>query len=207
MKAAEIDVGHSGEIETGDVETPVTPGAIDRGDEDVVADGGAAAAADPLKVVDDAVTAEQSRVEGLMDRENGVRQSTIRDKIQETMTENVNVFRNEEGLRQALRDIREAREMYRDVFVEDPSGTFNTDLIQTIETRNLIDLAEAITLGALARDEFRGAHWRQEFQERRDDEWLKHTLLSWNDGDPELFYRPVILEGENKTYEPKIRSY
>jgi succinate dehydrogenase / fumarate reductase flavoprotein subunit len=123
------------------------------------------------------------------------------------MTENVNVFRNEEGLRTALRDIREAREMYRDVFVEDPSGTFNTDLIQTIETRNLIDLAEAITLGALARDEFRGAHWRQEHQERKDDEWLKHTLLAWNDGNPELFYRPVILEGESKTYEPKIRSY
>jgi succinate dehydrogenase / fumarate reductase flavoprotein subunit len=207
MKTAEIDTGQAGEIERGAVETPVTPGAIDGADEDVVADGGAATAADPLKVVDDAVATERDRVEGLMDREDGVRQSTIRDRIQETMTENVNVFRNEEGLRQALRDIREAREMYRDVFVEDPSGTFNTDLIQTIETRNLIDLAEAITLGALARDEFRGAHWRQEFQERRDEEWLKHTLLAWNDGDPELFYRPVILEGESKTYEPKIRSY
>jgi len=89
----------------------------------------------------------------------------------------------------------------------DPSKTFNTDLLQTIETQNLLDLAEAITVGALARKEFRGAHWRAEAQERKDGEWLKHTLLSWNDGSPELWYRPVILEGENKTYEPKVRSY
>jgi len=93
------------------------------------------------------------------------------------------------------------------VAVQDPSTTFNTDLLQTIETRNLLDLAEAITVGALARDEFRGAHWRAEHQERKDDEWLKHTMLSWNDGDPELWHRPVILEGENKEYEPKVRSY
>jgi succinate dehydrogenase / fumarate reductase flavoprotein subunit len=117
------------------------------------------------------------------------------------------VFREEEGLKQALRDIRDAREKYQDVYVADKSSTFNTDLIQTIETRNVLDLAEAITLGALARDEFRGAHWRKENQERRDDVWLKHTMLSWEDGRPDLWYRPVVLEGENKTYEPKVRSY
>ena len=82
--------------------------------------------------------------------------------------------------------------------VSDPSPTFNTDLLQTIETRKRLGLAEASTVGALARDEFRGAHWRAEHQERKDDEWLKHTLLSWNDGSPELWYRPVILEGEEK---------
>ena len=91
--------------------------------------------------------------------------------------------------------------------MSDPSRTFNTDLVHTIETRNLIDLAETITLGALARTEFRGAHWREAHQERKDEEWIKHTMLSWNDGQPELYYKPVVLEGENKTYEPKERSY
>ncbi|MFB9806289.1 hypothetical protein ACFFQF_13805 [Haladaptatus pallidirubidus] len=123
------------------------------------------------------------------------------------MTQNVNVFRNEDGLKQALRDIREVREAFENVYVNDPSRTFNTDLIHTIEMRNLIDLAEAITLGALARDEFRGAHWRQEHQERKDENWLKHTLLSWNEGTPELWFKPSILEGAEKKYEPKIRSY
>ena len=98
-------------------------------------------------------------------------------------------------------------ERYQNVAVADPSRTFNTDLLHTIETRNLIDVAETITLGALARDEFRGAHWRKEHQERKDDEWLKHTMISWNGGEPEVFYTDVILEGEEKTYEPKVRSY
>jgi succinate dehydrogenase / fumarate reductase flavoprotein subunit len=123
------------------------------------------------------------------------------------MTEHVNVFREAEGIEQALRDLRQAREYYQDVAVEDPSRTYNTDLIHTIETRNLIDCAEAIAIGALAREEFRGAHWRRDFQERRDDEWLKHTLLAWNGGEPDLYYKPVLLEGEAETYEPKERSY
>jgi succinate dehydrogenase / fumarate reductase flavoprotein subunit len=123
------------------------------------------------------------------------------------MTRHVNVFRREANLKEALEIIRECREEYRDVAVSDPSRTFNTDLIHTIETRNLIDVAETITLGALARDEFRGAHWREEHQERKDEEWLKHTMIAWNDGQPELYYKPVVLEGEEKTYEPKVRSY
>jgi succinate dehydrogenase / fumarate reductase flavoprotein subunit len=123
------------------------------------------------------------------------------------MTENVNVFREESALRDALADIRQAREDYQDVYVEDPSRTYNTDVIHAIETRNLLDLAEALTLGALARTEFRGAHWRKEYQSRNDDEWLKHTLVAWDDGNPDLYYKPVVLEGESKTYEPKERSY
>jgi succinate dehydrogenase / fumarate reductase flavoprotein subunit len=123
------------------------------------------------------------------------------------MTQNVNVFREEEGLKQALQDLRDARDRYENVSVSDPSRTFNTDLIHTMETRNILDLAEAITIGALARNEFRGAHWRKENQIHDDENWLKHTMISWNDGQPELWYKPVLLEGEDKTYEPKERSY
>jgi succinate dehydrogenase / fumarate reductase flavoprotein subunit len=119
----------------------------------------------------------------------------------------VNVFREREGLQTALEDLREARQAYQDVAVSDPSRTFNTDLIHTMETRNILDIAEALTMGALAREEFRGAHWRKERQERDDENWLKHTLVSWNDGEPELWYKPAILEGESRTYEPKVRSY
>ncbi|WP_135819727.1 FAD-binding protein [Halostella litorea] len=205
MKEAEITTGYSEDAESGKVDTPVEPGAVTTTSDDVAADGGAVA--DPTGVVEQTVEEERERVERLLEKEEGLQHAAIREDLQDSMTQNVNVFRNEEGLKQALRDIREARERYQDVYVDDPSRTFNTDLIHTIETRNIIDLAEAITLGALARNEFRGAHWRQEYQERRDDEWLKHTLLRWNDGDPELFYKPVILEGENKTYEPKVRSY
>ncbi|WP_327052683.1 FAD-binding protein [Halomicrococcus gelatinilyticus] len=203
---AEITTGKTEDIEPGEVETPVAPGAVET-DEDAIADGSGATLADPDETVQRAVEAERTRVEHLLEKDEGVQQAEIREKLQKTMTENVNVFRNEEGLKQALEDIREVREEYQDVYVNDPSRTFNTDLIHTIEMQNLIDLGEAITLGALAREEFRGAHWRQEHQERKDDEWLKHTLLSWNEGSPELWYKPVILEGEEKEYEPKVRSY
>ncbi len=210
---ATIETGRTEDTEPGAVETPVSPGAIST-DADVAADGGdtrpdggEGALADPEAVVDHAVETENRRVEYLMEKDEGIQQADLRKKLQRTMTQNVNVFRTEDGLKQALRDIREVREQYEDVYVSDPSRTFNTDLTQTIEMRNLIDIAESITLGALAREEFRGAHWREEFQERRDDEWLKHTLLSWDGGDPDLWYKPVILEGENQRYEPKTRSY
>ncbi|MFC6726381.1 succinate dehydrogenase, partial [Halobium palmae] len=170
------------------------------------ADGGATLA-DSDAVVSRAVEREAERVDYLMDKEEGVQHAEIRAKVQKAMTRWVNVFREEEGLKKALEVIREAREEYADVFVADPSKTFNTDLQMTYETRNVIDVAEAITVGALAREEFRGAHWRKEFQERRDDEWLKHTLLEWNEGSPQLYYKPVDLEGEDETYEPKERSY
>ncbi len=201
---ARIDTGPSAMSESEDVDTPVSPGALGVTDEDVAADG---ALVEPSEVIDYHVTAEEQRVTDLLEKDDGVNHAEVRADVQETMTQNVNVFRREDNLKKALEDLRVARERYQDVYVRDPSRTFNTDLIHTIETRNLIDVAEAITLGALAREEFRGAHWREQHQERKDDEWIKHTMLAWNDGSPELYYKPVVLEGEDKTYEPKERSY
>ena len=201
---ARIDTGPSAMSESEDVDTPVSPGALGVTDEDVAADG---ALVEPSEVIDYHVTAEEQRVTDLLEKDDGVNHAEVRADVQETMTQNVNVFRREDNLKKALEDLRVARERYQDVYVRDPSRTFNTDLIHTIETRNLIDVAEGITLGALAREEFRGAHWREQHQERKDDEWIKHTMLAWNDGSPELYYKPVVLEGEDKTYEPKERSY
>ena len=203
---ARIDTGPSARSETEtDLDTPVSPGALDGAEPDAVADGGALAT-DAEAVVEDALERQRERVETLLERD-GINHAEIRSDLQDAMTQFVNVFREKEGLQQALEAIRDCRERYQNVAVADPSRTFNTDLLHTIETRNLIDVAETITLGALARDEFRGAHWRKEHQERKDDEWLKHTMVSWNGGDPDIFYTDVILEGEEKTYEPKVRSY
>jgi succinate dehydrogenase / fumarate reductase flavoprotein subunit len=199
---ARIQTGRGADAEESDFVSPVELGDPGRG---TAADGGLAAA-DPVTVVERTRDAERERVEELIEND-GINHAEVRSEVQETMTGNVNVFREEGGLEEALRDIREAREDYADVGVADQSRTYNTDLIHTIETRNVLDIAEALTMGALARDEFRGAHWRAEHQERKDEEWLKHTMVSWNDGDPELWYRPVILEGEAGRYEPKTRSY
>jgi len=202
MKEAEIATGPSAKSEDGEIDASVEIGAVDGSDGTVAADGAAVEAGD---VLEQAVERERVRVETLLE-EDGINHAHVRDDIQETMTANVNVFRREENLKEALADIREARERYKHVSASDPSRTYNTDLLHTIETRNIIDIAEAITAGALARDEFRGAHWREQYQFRDDENWLKHTLLAWNDGTPELYYKPVELEAE-KEYEPKERSY
>ncbi|QDX41615.1 FAD-binding protein [Salarchaeum sp. JOR-1] len=199
-----IQTGKPANPELEDIDTTASLGTV--GDDEAAADGGLAAA-DPETVVNAAVEREDDRITRLLEKDEGTQHAEIRSDIQKTMTANVNVFREEDALEETLHDIRDARERYEDVYVADKSRTFNTDLQHTLETRNILDIAEALTMGALARDEFRGAHWRKEHQERKDDEWLKHTMVSWNDGEPELWYRPVILDGENKTYEPKERSY
>ncbi|WP_255194348.1 FAD-binding protein [Natronobeatus ordinarius] len=206
---AQIETGYAeGVEEEGDIDLPIEPGeaGIEPATGDAVADG-SGQVADADAAVERAVEAERERVDHLMDKDDGVQHAEIRAKLQKAMTADVNVFRTEEGIKRALKVIRECREEYQDVYVDDPSRTFNTDLQQTYETRNLIDVAETIALGALVRKEFRGAHWRYEKQERDDENWLKHTMISWNGGKPSVWYRPVILEGEDKTYEPKIRSY
>jgi len=203
MKEPEIQTGPGAKIEDGSIDADVEIGALGGSDETVAADG---AAVDAGTVVEAAVQREQERVDALIE-EDGINHAHVRDDIQETMTANVNVFRREENLVEALEDIRAARERYQHVAASDPSRTYNTDVLHTMETRNIIDIAEAITVGALAREEFRGAHWREQYQYRDDENWLKHTLLAWNGGDPELYYKDVILEGEDEVYEPKERSY
>jgi len=203
MAKAKIETGPSARSEDAAVDASVELGAVDGSEGDVAADG---AMTEPETVLETAVERERERVEQLLE-EDGTNHAEVRADVQETMTEYVNVFREEDGLKQALEELQRAREAYQDVAVADPSRTYNTDLIHTIETRNILDLAEAITVGALAREEFRGAHWRKAHQERKDDEWIKHTMLAWNEGSPELYYKPVILEGDEETYEPKERSY
>jgi succinate dehydrogenase / fumarate reductase flavoprotein subunit len=219
---ATLTTGRTSDIEQGMVDTPVELGDIEgedvvadggersdgpRGSSEPRSDGGATAVTDPQTLVERTVEEERQYVEYLVDKDEGVQQAELRADLQDAMTRYVNVFRNEEGIKEALRAIRDVRERYQDVYVADPSKTFNTDLVQTIEMRNLIDVAETIAMGALAREEFRGAHWRLEHQQRKDDEWLTHTFVSWDGGDPSLWYKPVVLEGDRKTYEPKERSY
>lgn len=206
LDSAQIETGRTETAEAGAINPPVDPGAVDTPSGDVAADG-SGLVEDSKPVVKTAVQREEQRVTRLLERDTDISHVEVRSAVQETMTDHVNVFREQSGLEQALRDIRAAREQYQNVSVGDPSTTFNYDLIHTIETRNIIDIAETITLGALARTESRGAHWRKQYQSRDDDTWLKHTFLSWNDGSPQLWYKPVDLTGQKQTYEPKERSY
>ncbi len=87
--------------------------------------------------------------------------------------------------------------------VQDKGRDFNTDLIQAIELGSMLEMADCLVTGAIARTESRGAHSRLDYPERDDDAWLRHTLAFYDDGQVRLDYRPVTIT----EYEPAVRSY
>ncbi|MCS6908050.1 MAG: FAD-binding protein [Anaerolineales bacterium] len=134
----------------------------------------------------------------------GERASTIAEEMREVMMEHVGVFRTAEGMEQALKKLRELKERYRNLKLDDCGKVFNTELLNAWELGNLLDLALVTTASALARKESRGAHAREDYPKRDDKNWLKHTL-AWlkENGEVKLRYKPVVIT----KYPPKERSY
>jgi len=100
----------------------------------------------------------------------------IKKELNETMDNNMWIFREEEGLKEAVKKIQELKERYRNVEINDKSRGFNTDLTSAIEIGYMLDLAEVVAIGALKRKESRGAHYRLDYPKRDDENWLKHTI-------------------------------
>jgi len=115
-------------------------------------------------------------VEGIRGRESGERVADLRRALQETMDRNVQVFRTEGSMKEALGVIDELKERYARVVVQDKGRRYNTDLLEAVELGFLIELAEVITLGALARKESRGGHFREDYESRDDVNFMRHTM-------------------------------
>ena len=106
------------------------------------------------------------------------RPGELRAKMQETMMDNVGVFRTEETLQQGISDLAELRERFnKDLHLDDKSRVFNTDLMEAWEFGCLLDLAEVTARAALERKESRGAHSREDYKQRDDKNWLAHSLI------------------------------
>ena len=142
-------------------------------------------------------------VERLLQGTGGESAADIRRELQEVMMDNVGVFRIEEQMQAAVEKVHQLQERYRQVSLQDKGTTFNTELLETIELGYLLDLAEVTAESALARQESRGAHSREDFAERDDENWLKHTLAYRTDKGVELKYKPVSIT----RFEPKPRTY
>ncbi|KAG5439796.1 hypothetical protein PCANB_000078 [Pneumocystis canis] len=137
----------------------------------------------------------------------------IRLDMQKVMQTDVSVFRTEESLQKGVENITRVNESFKNVKVTDRSLIWNTDLIETLELQNLLTNACQTAYSALARKESRGAHAREDYKERDDENWMKHTL-SWQDpitGEVTLKYRPVkrhtLDENECKSVPPFKRVY
>jgi succinate dehydrogenase / fumarate reductase flavoprotein subunit len=155
-------------------------------------------------------------IEGIRERSTGERVSDLRKALQETMDRNVQVFRTEASMKEALGVIDELKERFAHVVVQDKGQRYNTDLLEAVELGFLIELAEVITLGALARKESRGGHFREDYEARDDVNFMRHTMayrapMSEDAADDlsifasavRLDYKPVTVT----RYQPMERKY
>jgi succinate dehydrogenase / fumarate reductase, flavoprotein subunit len=151
------------------------------------------------------VTDTEREIKAIINRpEGGRRVAAIKDELGETMNKYVAVFRDADGLNQALEIVRRLKEEAPKAGIDDRGTVFNQDVIGAIELGYMLDVAEAIVVGAQERRESRGAQFRTDFPERNDDQWLKHIDVTVNGDDlPTVTYSPVTIT----RWEPQERTY
>jgi len=144
-----------------------------------------------------------SRIAGIKHRKGGERVSSIRARLQQLMTENCSVFRNHRDMARTLDSVRSLKDMQEGAAIDNRGTLFNTDVLEAMELESLLGLAETILVSAIARTESRGAHYREDFPERDDANWLKHTLVTRRAEGPSVSYKPVTIT----RFKPKARTY
>ncbi len=153
-------------------------------------------AADPSKAVAD-------RISRLMAGSGKAKIGDLMTRMQTTMMERVSVFRDGTGLTGALEEIRQLKQQYRQISLQDKGTCFNRQLLDAFELEHMLELAEVIVLGALYREESRGAHFREDFPDRDDQRFLVHTLVRRTDEAPQILEKPVTIT----RFQPKERKY
>ncbi|GHE53287.1 succinate dehydrogenase flavoprotein subunit [Streptomyces spiralis] len=148
------------------------------------------------------------QIERLRTSTGNERVANLRRELQETMDANVMVFRTEQTIKTAVEKIAELRERYKNVAIQDKGKRFNTDLLEAIELGNLLDLAEVMAVSALARKESRGGHYREDYPNRDDVNFMRHTMAYREVGADgtesiRLDYKPVV----QTRYQPMERKY
>ena len=143
------------------------------------------------------------RIRRIKENRAGEKAVGIRQTLQEVMMDDCSVFRHEQGLKKALEAVRGLQERARNISIDHGGNRYNTDLMDALELRNMLLLAEAIVASALNRTESRGAHSREDYPERDDEHWLKHTLVQRTDSGVSITYKPVTIT----RFQPKPRAY
>jgi succinate dehydrogenase / fumarate reductase flavoprotein subunit len=155
--------------------------------------------------VPSSVEADSEReLKQLLERKDGERPWSIRNELAETMHENFGVFRREDQMKQQGEIVEGLRSRYERVVVDDKGQIFNNDLTQALELGFMLDLAACMVVSGIERKESRGAHARPyDFPERDDENYLRHTIVSIEDGTPKLDWKPVTMT----KWQPMERTY
>jgi succinate dehydrogenase / fumarate reductase, flavoprotein subunit len=157
-----------------------------------------------VEVPASAVSDAERDLRALLDRRDGERPWRIRDELGQTMHENFGVFRQEDEMIRQGEVIEGLRDRYERVVVDDKGEVFNSDLTQALELGFLLELAQCMVVAGTARKESRGAHARpHDFPERDDENYLRHTLVTWEGGGPRLEWGPVTMT----KWQPQERTY
>jgi succinate dehydrogenase / fumarate reductase flavoprotein subunit len=157
-----------------------------------------------IEVPESLETDTERELKELLDRHEGERPWSIRNELAETMHVNFGVFRREDQMRQQGDIVSGLRERFDRVVVEDKGQVFNNDLTQALELGFLLELAECMVVSGLARKESRGAHARpSDYPDRDDENYMRHTIVTWRDGAPKLEWKPVTAT----KWQPMERTY
>ena len=127
----------------------------------------------------------------------------ISNDMKNVMFSEVGIYRNGAVMESALDKVLELKDRYKQIKVSDTGKIFNTELLNAWELGNMLDVAEAVTLCALNRTESRGGHAREDYPERDDANWLKHSLITKKNGQFDIKYKPVVIT----KFQPKARVY
>jgi fumarate reductase flavoprotein subunit len=138
---------------------------------------------------------EQERISRNFFRKEGgtERISTLRKEMNETMETSAGIYRSEKSLKETCNKIKELKDRFSNIIMEDKSFSFNTELTSALELEFMLDVAEAISYSALERTESRGSHQRTDFPGRDDENFLKHSLAYQNDIEPRIDYKDVVI--------------
>ena len=145
----------------------------------------------------------RSSLETMKSGGSGPTVAEVYEQMQTVMMSDVGIYRNADGMKHAAAVIGGLREKHGDLRLQDTNSRFNTELLEVLELQNLLDLALVTTESALNREESRGAHSREDFPDRDDEKWLKHTLAGLDGGTVSISYKEV----DSTRFEPKPRVY
>ncbi|MGJ9373611.1 succinate dehydrogenase flavoprotein subunit [Nesterenkonia sp. CF4.4] len=169
-----------------------------------------AATADFVEIPENPTAFTENQLNAMRASTGGERTATLRTELQETMDANMQVFRSEETIKEALAVIADLRTRYKNVQIQDKGKRFNLDLLEAVELGFLLDMAEVMTVAALHRKESRGGHYREDFPERDDENFMLHSMMyldpeSSTDGTHGIRAdtKPVVFT----RYEPMERKY
>ena len=152
----------------------------------------------------DSATTLQNELDGLKNSNGDERVHGIRTELQDIMTSNAGVFRTGESLEVAKAKIVELRERFKGIRIDDKSISFNTDLQEALELGHMIDYSMFIVEGAIGRKESRGAHFRDDYPTRDDENYMKHTMATMSDDGSVSTYTMDVVPGK---FEPQERTY